>query len=59
MKNNSPVVLVAQKQSEIDDPQADDVYSIGTLSSILQMVKLQDGTHKVLIEVKSGSVSAI
>ncbi|MGJ8664666.1 MAG: endopeptidase La, partial [Marinicella sp.] len=52
MKNNSPVVLVAQKQSEIDDPQADDVFEIGTLSSILQMVKLQDGTHKVLIEGK-------
>ncbi|MCX7554721.1 endopeptidase La [Marinicella sp. S1101] len=52
MKTNSPVVLVAQKQSEIDDPQADDVYEIGTLSSILQMVKLQDGTHKVLIEGK-------
>jgi ATP-dependent Lon protease len=52
MKNNAPVVLVAQKQSEVDDPQADDVYDIGTLSSILQMVKLQDGTHKVLIEGK-------
>ena len=52
MKNNAPVVLVAQKESEIDNPGADDVYSIGTLSSILQMVKLQDGTHKVLIEGK-------
>ncbi len=52
MKTNSPVVLVAQKHSEIDDPKADDVFEIGTLSSILQMVKLQDGTHKVLIEGK-------
>lgn len=52
MKTNSPVILVAQKQSEIDDPQAEDVFEIGTLSSILQMVKLQDGTHKVLIEGK-------
>ncbi len=52
MKSNSSVVLVAQKQSEIDNPQADDIYDVGTLSSILQMVKLQDGTHKVLIEGK-------
>ncbi len=52
MKNNASVVLVAQKQSEIDNPQADDIYEVGTLSSILQMVKLQDGTHKVLIEGK-------
>lgn len=52
MKSNSPVVLVAQKQSEVDDPEIEDVYEIGTLSSILQMVKLQDGTHKVLIEGK-------
>lgn len=52
MKTNSPVILVAQKHSEIDDPQTEDVFEIGTLSSILQMVKLQDGTHKVLIEGK-------
>ncbi len=52
MKNNSPVVLVAQKHSEVDDPQAADVFEVGTLSTILQMVKLQDGTHKVLIEGK-------
>ncbi|TDR22321.1 endopeptidase La [Marinicella litoralis] len=53
MKSNQPVVLVAQKQPEIDEPKIDDIYEIGTLSSILQMVKLQDGTHKVLIEGKS------
>lgn len=53
MKSNQPVVLVAQKQPEIDEPNIDDIYEIGTLSSILQMVKLQDGTHKVLIEGKS------
>ena len=53
MKNNAPVILVAQKQSEVDDPTADDVFEIGTLSTILQMVKLQDGTHKVLIEGKA------
>jgi len=53
MKSNSAVVLVAQKHSEVDDPRVEDVYEIGTLSSILQMVKLQDGTHKVLIEGKT------
>ena len=53
MKNNAPVILVAQKQSEVDDPTAEDVFEIGTLSTILQMVKLQDGTHKVLIEGKA------
>jgi len=53
MKSNQPVVLVAQKQPEIDEPGIEDIYEIGTLSSILQMVKLQDGTHKVLIEGKT------
>ncbi|MFC3193620.1 endopeptidase La [Marinicella sediminis] len=53
MKTNQPVILVAQKQPEVDEPHLDDVYQVGTLSSILQMVKLQDGTHKVLIEGKT------
>jgi len=50
MKDSLPIILVAQKNAETDNPSIEDVYSIGTLSSILQMVKLQDGTHKVLIE---------
>ncbi|MCF6299818.1 MAG: endopeptidase La, partial [Proteobacteria bacterium] len=53
MKKNLPVILVAQKLPEVDQPGVDDIFEIGTLSSILQMVKLQDGTHKVLIEGKS------
>jgi ATP-dependent Lon protease len=53
MKSNQPVVLVAQRQPEVDEPKVDDIFEIGTLSAILQMVKLQDGTHKVLIEGKS------
>ncbi|WP_154223632.1 endopeptidase La [Marinicella rhabdoformis] len=53
MKDNSPVILVAQRLPEEDQPQISDVFDVGTLSSILQMVKLQDGTHKVLIEGKS------
>jgi len=50
MKNSLPIILVAQKNAETDNPTIDDVYTTGTLSTILQMVKLQDGTHKVLIE---------
>ncbi len=53
MKDNSPVILVAQRHPEEDQPTVDDVFEMGTLSSILQMVKLQDGTHKVLIEGKT------
>ena len=50
MKDSLPIILVAQKNAETDNPTIEDVYSTGTLSTILQMVKLQDGTHKVLIE---------
>ena len=44
------VVLVTQKQASIEDPKANDIYTIGTLGNILQMLKLPDGTVKVLIE---------
>ncbi len=50
MKNSLPIILVAQKNPETDNPSIEDVFTIGTKSTILQMVKLQDGTHKVLIE---------
>jgi len=50
MKNSNPIILVAQKTAETDDPNISDIYQTGTISTILQMVKLQDGTHKVLIE---------
>jgi ATP-dependent Lon protease len=50
MKNSLPIILVAQKNAETDNPDSQDIYTMGTLSTILQMVKLQDGTHKVLIE---------
>ncbi len=50
MKNSLPIILVAQKNPETDNPTIADVFTIGTKSTILQMVKLQDGTHKVLIE---------
>lgn len=50
MENNKQILLVAQKSAEVDDPQAQDVYKIGTLSTILQLLKLPDGTVKVLVE---------
>ena len=44
------VVLVTQKKASIEDPKEKDIYNVGTLGSILQMLKLPDGTVKVLIE---------
>lgn len=49
-ENNGNVVLATQKKAEQEDPKADDIYKIGTLGNILQMLKLPDGTVKVLIE---------
>ncbi len=50
MDNDKKILLVAQKSAEVDDPQMDDMHRIGTLSSILQLLKLPDGTVKVLVE---------
>ena len=50
MKSDKSVVLVAQKNSEVDDPKEKDLYSYGCLSKVLQLLKLPDGTVKVLIE---------
>jgi ATP-dependent Lon protease len=50
MEDNKQVFLVAQKDAAIDDPSADDVYLTGTVATILQMLKLPDGTVKVLVE---------
>ena len=50
MENDKQVFLVAQKDASVDDPQADDVYQTGTVATILQMLKLPDGTVKVLVE---------
>jgi ATP-dependent Lon protease len=44
------IVLVAQKQPDIDDPRPDDLYRFGTVATILQLLKLPDGTVKVLVE---------
>jgi ATP-dependent Lon protease len=50
MKNNKQVLLIAQKEAEIDEPGFDDLYRFGTLANILQLLKLPDGTVKVLVE---------
>lgn len=50
MSQDKQILVVAQKSASEDDPTADDLYRVGTLSSVLQMLKLPDGTVKVLIE---------
>ncbi|MFM7065370.1 MAG: LON peptidase substrate-binding domain-containing protein, partial [Gammaproteobacteria bacterium] len=50
MRGDKQIILVAQKQADIDDPKADDLYRIGTVATILQLLKLPDGTVKVLVE---------
>jgi ATP-dependent Lon protease len=44
------ILLVAQKTADLDDPQPADLYEVGTLATILQLLKLPDGTVKVLVE---------
>src|SRR5690349_24759147 len=50
MKEDKQILLVAQKNATQDDPSADDIYRVGTVSTILQLLKLPDGTVKVLVE---------
>jgi ATP-dependent Lon protease len=50
MANDKQVLLVAQRNAADDDPAADDIYQVGTVSNILQLLKLPDGTIKVLVE---------
>ncbi len=50
MKHNKKIVLVTQKNSEVDDPKKTDVFMYGCESNILQLLKLPDGTVKVLVE---------
>jgi len=50
MQEDKKILLIAQKNAEIDDPAIDDIHEIGTLSTILQLLKLPDGTVKVLVE---------
>jgi len=50
MTTDKQILLVAQKSAEVDDPSVKDLYDIGTLANILQLLKLPDGTVKVLVE---------
>ena len=50
MEGDKRILLVAQKSAETDDPGAGDLHSIGTLAQVLQLLKLPDGTIKVLVE---------
>ncbi len=50
MKSDKSIVLVTQKNSEVDDPTSRDLYQYGCLSKVLQLLKLPDGTVKVLVE---------
>ncbi|MBD8880956.1 endopeptidase La [Rhodanobacter sp. 7MK24] len=53
MEGERKILLVAQKSPDIDDPAVDDLHQIGTLAGVLQLLKLPDGTVKVLVEGQS------
>mgnify|MGYP003330242657 CR=1 FL=1 len=50
MKTNKKIILVTQKNAEVDDPKSEDLYNFGCESKVLQLLKLPDGTIKVLVE---------
>jgi len=50
MQSGKQILLVAQKQADVDEPSLEDIYRVGTLATILQLLKLPDGTVKVLVE---------
>ena len=50
MKVNKQILLLAQKQADVDDPGPKDLYQVGTVATVLQLLKLPDGTVKVLVE---------
>ena len=52
MKVDKQILLLAQKQADVDDPKGADLYTVGTVATILQLLKLPDGTVKVLVEGK-------
>ena len=53
MRTDKQILLAAQKNASDDDPDTDDIYDVGTLATILQLLKLPDGTVKVLVEGKT------
>ena len=60
MESDKRILLLAQRAAETDDPGAEDLFTVGTLAQVLQLLKLPDGTVKVLVEgVERVSVSAV
>jgi ATP-dependent Lon protease len=53
MQEDKQILLVAQKNASDDDPTSEDLYKIGTVASVLQLLKLPDGTVKVSVEGKT------
>lgn len=56
MENGKQILLLTQKSPTVDDPKADDLFHTGTIGTILQLLKLPDGTVKVLVEGESRAV---
>ena len=50
MEKDKQIFLVAQKDAAVDEPEAEDIFTVGTIATILQLLKLPDGTVKVLVE---------
>ena len=50
MDNDKQILLVTQKKAGDDDPQPEDIFNVGTVGTVLQLLKLPDGTVKVLVE---------
>ena len=58
-QENKDILLVAQKDANVDEPHENDIYRIGTIANILQLLKLPDGTVKVLVEgIERAEISA-
>ncbi len=53
MEKKTDILLVTQKKSTVDDPDIDDLYAFGTLATVMQLLRLPDGTIKALVEGKS------
>ncbi len=56
MQNDKKILLVAQKDAGDDDPEVEDIFEVGVIASVLQLLKLPDGTVKVLVEGEARAV---
>ena len=54
MKDDKQILLVTQKNAAQDDPSTDDIYKVGTVGTVLQLLRLPDNTVKVLVEGEIG-----